>query len=184
MTLYNDPSPERNYPAQERPLSPDSQLMVKLWTSAPPAPPSESVIYTDIPEERSYSAQSYIRTLKGIANVDKAIEQHQLAVSMNNTASMRLDRELASLQETAAEMLEDAQRQHDKMIQEATEQEKRIKAIHAQTNATKERLEKQKAAYVAGMNDAEIKLSELVLTNWRLVKHKQELEHEGGFQLG
>jgi hypothetical protein len=131
MTLYNDISPERNSPAQDRPLPPDSQLMAKLWTSTPPVLPSEAVLYEDLPEERRYRAQFYIRTLNAIGIVDASIERFQSTVSMSDATSIRLDRELASLQETAAEMLEDAQRQHDRVIREAAEQkEKRIKAIH------------------------------------------------------
>jgi hypothetical protein len=104
---------------------------------------------------------------------------------MKNATSMRLDRDLASLQETAAETLEDAQRQHERMIREATEQkEKRIKAIHTQTKTTKEELEKEKAEHLVDMNKAETKVSELVLRNWDLANQKQALEHEGGFQLG
>jgi hypothetical protein len=185
MTLSNDLSPERNYLAQDRTLSPDSQLMAKLWTSTPPVLPSEAVLYEDLPKERRYRAQFYIRTLNAIGIVDASIERFQSNVSMSDATSMRLDRELASLQETAAEMLEDAQRQHDRVIREAAEQkEKRIKAIHTQTKTTKEKLEKEKAEHVVDMNKAEAKVSELVLRNWDLANQKQALEHEGGFQLG
>jgi hypothetical protein len=185
MTLSNDLSPERDCPAQERPLSPDSQLMAKLWTSTPPVLPSEAGLYEDLPEERKYRAQSYIRTLNAIGIVDASIERFQSTVSMSDTTSMRLDQELASLQETAAEMLEDAQRQHDRVIREAAEQkEKRIKAIHTQTKSTKEKLEKEKAEHVVDMSKAETKISELVLRNWDLANQKQALEQEGGFQLG
>jgi hypothetical protein len=185
MTLYNGFSSELDNPAPDRPLSPDSQLMAKLWTSTPPVLPSEAVLYEDLPEERRYRAQSYIRTLNAIGIVDASIERFQSTVSMSDATSMCLDRELASLQETAAEMLEDAQRQHDRMIREATEQkEKRIKAIHTQTKTTKKKLEKEKAEYVVDMNKAESKVSELVLRNWDLANQKQALEHEGGFQLG
>jgi hypothetical protein len=105
--------------------------MAKLWTSTPPVLPSEAVLYEDLPEERRYRAQFYIRTLNAIGIVDASIERFQSTVSMSDATSIRLDRELASLQETAAEMLEDAQRQHDRVIREAAEQkEKRIKAIH------------------------------------------------------
>jgi hypothetical protein len=185
MTLYNDLSPDRNSSAPDRPLSPDSQLMAKLWTSTPPVLPSEAVLYEDLPEERRYRAQFYIRTLNAIGIVDASIERFQSTVSMSDATSMRLDRELASLQETAAEMLEDAQRQHDRVIREAAEQkEKHIKAIHTQTKSTKEKLEKEKAEYVVDMNKAETEVSELVLRNWDLANQKQALEHEGGFQLG
>jgi hypothetical protein len=185
MTLSNDLSPERNYPAQDRPLSPDSQLMAKLWTSTPPVLPSEAVLYEDLPEERRYRAQFYIRTLNAIGIVDASIERFQSTVSMSDATSMRLDQKLASLQETAAEMLEDAQRQHDRVVREAAEQkEKRIKAIHTQTKTTKEKLEKEKAEHVVDMSKAETKVSELVLRNWDLANQKQALEHEGGFQLG
>jgi hypothetical protein len=185
MTLYNGLSSELDNPAPDRPLSPDSQLMAKLWTSTPPVLPSEAVLYEDLPEERRYRAQFYIRTLNAIGIADASIERSQSTVSMSDATSMRLDRELASLQETAAEMLEDAQRQHNRMIREATEQkEKRVKAIHTQTKTTKKKLEKEKAEHVVDMNKAETKVSELVLRNWDLANQKQALENEGGFQLG
>jgi hypothetical protein len=185
MTLHNEFSPERNSPAQDRPLSPDSQLMANLSTSTPPASPSDPILYKDLSEERKYRAQFYMRTLSAIGIVDAHIERLQSTVSTSDATNMRLDRQLASLQETAAEMLEDAQRRYNRKIQSAIEQkEKRVKAINTYTEATKENLEKQKAEHVVNMSKAETKVSKLVLKNWDLVNQKQALEHEGGFHLG
>jgi hypothetical protein len=185
MTLYNGLSPERNSSAQDRPLSPDSQLMTKLSISTLPAPSSDAVLYEDLPEERRSRAQFYIRTLNAIGIVDASIERFQSTVSMSDATSKRLDRELASLQEATAEVLEDTQRLYDRQIRSAIEEkEKCIKAINTQLKLMKEELEKKKAEHVAGMSKAENKVSELVLKNWDLVNQKQALEHEGGFQLG
>jgi hypothetical protein len=147
---------------------------------------SEMALYKDLPPERQSRAKNYISTLKTIEHEAEDIEK--IRTYMNNPVNMPIGVriELQMREEDEEEDIGKVKRDYKEAVSVAAkEAEQRINRIRAEAKVDKESLKKQIAEDEKDrVYKIEAKVGGIVANAKNARKRKQELEQEGGFQLG
>jgi hypothetical protein len=172
--------------AQDEASPPEQHSLTNPEPPAVSVSESEMALYKDLSPERQSRAKNYICTLNTIEHEAEDIEK--IRAKMNGTLNwhtgVRLD--LLALEAEEDEAIEEVKRDYEEAASAALkEYQQRINRIRAEAEVDKERFEKQIAEDEKNrIHKLEARVDGIVVNAKNARKRKQELEQEGGFQLG
>jgi hypothetical protein len=172
--------------AQDEASPPEQHSLTNPEPPAVSVSESEMALYKDLSPERQSRAKNYICTLNTIEHEAEDIEKIRTYMNnpLNRPIGVRVD--LIVREEEEEEAIEKVKRDYKEAVSAAAkEAEQRINRIRAEAKVDKDSFEKQIAEDEKDrMHKIEVKVGGIVANAKNARKRKQELEQEGGFQLG